>query len=650
MRYRPDIDGLRAFAVSSVIFYHLDPSIIPAGFIGVDIFFVISGYLITLQILNDFELDRFSLLEFYRRRVKRIAPAMLVVLGVTLLFAQLMFRPEDAEKVARASFWSLLNCANIYFWLSDDGAYFSTPSDQLPLLHFWSLAVEEQYYILWPLALLLFRNFVPSWQFIVALIAIAALSFALGQIYFIHDASFVYYMLPTRAGELLVGCALAWWVKHSDDPVPFSSTANHIIAAVAAILVAASLFVISEQDEFPGFSAMIPTIGTAALIFTGYKYETWPKSLLMLPLIVWVGKLSYSAYLWHWPVLAFLRYSGINISALIGIAVVITTFGIAWLSYTYIELPFRKTQRGALVVVSQMYVLPAAALGVLALASLKTDGLILHRFFPSYISQLEQTRELAPPAYRVSHVCQRRRISAEDLKDPECVLGPPDRPTSAILWGDSNASHYIGLIQKISEVGRFQFRNIEVDSCPPLRSNLDKYVTARRAEDCRYSNHLIWPVLKRYQTIIISASWTDYEELSHDFFEEFEMTIDLLEKSSTRIILLGKAPIIHDYDRLCREKALRIWFMNCTVRPVPLDDDVIVANDKLKSIAEGREKVWYFDANDYLCPDNVCSVKDPDGMIRYYDRSHLTLEASRRLGTSIIQDTGVPDAFSDLVE
>ena len=156
MKYRPDIDGLRAIAVLSVILYHVNPTLIPAGFVGVDIFFVISGYLISLQIFNDTSTQQFSILEFYRRRVKRIAPAMFVVLSVTLIFAQFMLRPEDAEEVARSGFWSLLSLANAHFWLTDDGSYFTGPSDQLPLLHFWSLAVEEQFYMIWPLVLLLF--------------------------------------------------------------------------------------------------------------------------------------------------------------------------------------------------------------------------------------------------------------------------------------------------------------------------------------------------------------------------------------------------------------------------------------------------------------------------------------------------------------
>jgi peptidoglycan/LPS O-acetylase OafA/YrhL len=645
MKYRPDIDGLRAVAVLSVIFYHLNPTLVPAGFVGVDIFFVISGYLISLQIFKDIDLQRFSLLEFYRRRVKRIAPAMLVVLGVTLIFAQFMLRPEDAEAVGRSSFWSLLSVANAHFWLADDGSYFAGPSDQLPLLHFWSLAVEEQFYMLWPLVLLLFRNHIHSAFFALMAIGIAALSFMFGQYYFSTDPSFVYYMLPARAGELLIGALAAWWA-HSKGHMSVSGRTNQALATGGLALILGSLIFVSHDDPFPGFAAIAPTFGTAVLILSGGAGPTWVRKILTLPTVVWVGIVSYSAYLWHWPILAFLRYGGVNISLPIGVIVIASTFGAAWLSYTYIETPFRRTRRSALAVFGRMYILPAAVLGFIAISSLKTDGRVFHRYFPDYMARLEQVRVSLQPAYELDYVCQRQRISIEDLNNPDCVLGSPDAPNSVILWGDSNAAHYIGMLWAFSETAGFRFQNIQLGSCPPLHSDPSQFAAPRRRDDCLFSNRLIWPQLQEFETVIISASWTGYQETSQEFFDQFELTVDLLEDAGAKIILLGKAPVFPGYDRLCHEKALRFTAMNCDVESAPLDAQVLSANRRLRLIAEERDNVEYFDANKYLCPNGSCSIKDENGMIRYYDSDHLTADASRQLGRSIVDRFGVPSVFS----
>ena len=647
MHYRPDIDGLRAVAVLSVIVYHVNPALVPAGFVGVDIFFVISGYLISLQIFKDIQAGRFSILEFYRRRIKRIAPAMLVVLGVTLAFAQIMLRPEDAEEVARSAFWSLLSLANAHFWLADDGSYFAGPSDELPLLHFWSLAVEEQFYMIWPLVLMLCGSRIASRPFFAVAIVVAVLSFLFGQYYFSVDPSFVYYMLPARAGELLIGALAAWWI-HARGALRISRMWNDILATAGIALVAGALFLVSADDPFPGFAALAPTLGTAALILSGGAGRTWATQLLTLRPMTWVGLVSYSAYLWHWPILAFLRYAGVTISAPVGAAVVISTLTLAWLSYAYVETPLRKTRQGVLAVLTKMYLLPAGALGILAVASLKTDGEVFHRFYPGYIAQLEQTRLSLQPTFGLDFVCQHPRISTEDIENSNCVVGPPELPISVILWGDSNASHYIGMLTEFGKESGFRFRNVETGACPPLYGDPTPFVVPRRKDDCAASNRLIWPYLMDYKTVVISASWAVYQERSVDFLDEFEATVDRLADAGINVVLLGKAPVFDGYDRLCSEKALRFGFMDCSTAPIPLNPDVAAANKQLRSIAQQRQSVAYFDANDYLCPNGLCTVEDENGTVRYYDRSHLTYDASRQLGRSIAGTAGVPEVFLEL--
>ncbi|HET7371561.1 MAG TPA: acyltransferase, partial [Gammaproteobacteria bacterium] len=200
---------MRAIAVLSVMLYHVSAAWVPGGFVGVDIFFVISGYLITRNIVVDLGHSRFSLLDFYARRVRRIAPMMLTIVAVTLALAMLLFTPDDAATTAEAAAASLASLANVYFWLFQDHSYFAAPSAESPLLHLWSLGVEEQFYLFWPLLLLLFYRSRKAGLFCLGAALIAVASFALGNILYPLDPSFVYYMMPTRAGELLLGALVA---------------------------------------------------------------------------------------------------------------------------------------------------------------------------------------------------------------------------------------------------------------------------------------------------------------------------------------------------------------------------------------------------------------------------------------------------------
>ena len=346
-KYRPDIDGLRAVAVLSVIIFHINSELLPGGFVGVDIFFVISGYLISLYIFREIKNDQFSLTEFYRRRVKRIAPALLVVLSLTLLVSQIILRPVDAEKVAESGLWSLLSLANVYFWLYQDTSYFAASNRELPLLHLWSLGVEEQFYIFWPLLLMLVYKITRSSIFIVSLLLVAFASFGFGELYYVTDSSFVYYMLPTRIGELLFGALVAHLVLTQKIKSLPTAVAT-LMSGFGVALVAGSLAFLSENNVFPGYQAIPPTLGTAILIYLGHYSKSWLTQFILIKPMIWVGLISYSAYLWHWPLLAFFQYGQFEINLLNGCLIFIITLTLAWLTYKYIEQPLRTSSTLAL--------------------------------------------------------------------------------------------------------------------------------------------------------------------------------------------------------------------------------------------------------------------------------------------------------------
>lgn len=646
-KYRPDIDGLRAVAVLSVILFHLDKNLLPGGFVGVDIFFVISGYLISLHILQDIERKRFSLLEFYRRRVKRIAPAMLVVVAVTLIVTQSIFRPEDAELAAESALWSLASLANVYFWLHQDTSYFAAASNEKPLLHLWSLGVEEQFYLLWPLVLpFLYRA---RWRglFAVSCLVMAAGSFILGDILFQWDPSFVYYMLPTRAGELLVGALAAQFVmRFGATDLPASGAQAAAVIGLATVI--GSLALLSEDEPFPGWRAIPPTVGTALMIVSGHFNARGLIRLLSIRPLAWVGLISYSAYLWHWPLIAIFRYGRGDVGPLAGAVLFGLTILIAWLTFTYVEKPARQTRRPALQVFVRQYAVPAGALAVAAVVAMKLDGYGLRWFSSDYAARLAAVRDATRPAVDYPYVCQRQRLSPADIETADCVLGGRERPPDALLWGDSNAAHYVGMIGAFAHQAGFSFRNVEVGSCPPLLTDPEEFVPAGRLADCRASMAYSRLATAAAPVIIVSASWSTYGAASSRFLDAFADTVRKLTAEGKRVIIIGKAPIIDTYDRLCWEKALSYPVRSCDAPPVPIAPGVRSVNQHLRDLAIAAPGVEYFDANDYLCPNGQCSALNQTGDPIYFDSSHLTDKASWDLGENILAREGVPQPFASI--
>ncbi len=646
--YRPDIDGLRAIAVLSVILFHIDKALIPGGFIGVDIFFVISGYLISLNILKDLERGRFSIADFYRRRIKRIAPPMLIVVAVTLVTAQWLILPEDAEKAAQSGLWSLLSLANVYFWLYQDTSYFAAASSELPLLHLWSLGIEEQFYIFWPLILMAAYRPTRAKGFFAVAALIGLGSFVIGEWLFDRAPSFVYYMLPTRAGELLMGGLIAFFVlRHVGHRVPQKAVAP--MAVIGLLLLVFSFFMLSEGQVFPGLRAIPPTLGTALLIFAGHCNHNIVSRLLALRPLVWVGLISYSAYLWHWPLLAFFRYGHREIGLFAGIAVFALTILLAWLTYRFVERPARRSKASTLQVLMRQFVLPAGALAIFALAAMKLDGYGLRWFSANYKSQQTALRQETLPAYSYKYVCQRQKLTTADAQDARCVVGADSTAAPrALLWGDSNAAHYVGMFGAFANQDGYRFRNLAVGSCPPIFGDPNAFVSAQRLPDCRDSSAVARQAINDFKTVVISANWLSYQNHSDQFLDTFFATVKTLEKEQRQVILIGKAPVFDHYDRRCQEKALSYPLLACPAFTSPLTEDVARVNAKLRAFAERSANVKYFDAAHYLCPQGACSAFDGFGRPSYYDASHLSMPASWALGKRILQQGGVPPPF-DLI-
>ena len=368
MDHRREIDGLRTIAVLPVILSHAKFGLVPGGYLGVDIFFVISGFLITMMLVADMETGRFSLLQFYERRARRILPALALVVAVTSLVAWFWLLPTDLQKYSESVIAVALFVSNFFFWQTDN--YFSPVADLSPMLHTWSLAVEEQFYLLFPLALVVIWRFARRWVW-QALALMALISLLLSQWASVHYASANFYLAPTRVWELLAGSLAAWLMLHRPPPV------SDLAAGTGLVMILGAMLSYGSETPIPSLMALVP-VGGAVLVLVFGRKGTWVARGLSLTPMVWIGLISYSAYLWHQPVFALARIKLLDRpSGPMMMALVILSLVLAALSWRFVEQPFRgragqrRFSRGAIFGLSGASLVAMVGLG---LAGSLSDG------------------------------------------------------------------------------------------------------------------------------------------------------------------------------------------------------------------------------------------------------------------------------------
>ncbi|PQO40674.1 acyltransferase family protein [Blastopirellula marina] len=338
IQYRPALDGLRAVAVIAVILFHLDSGILPGGFVGVDVFFVLSGFLITSIICKEEDAGKFSFRKFYQRRLARIFPASLLVLVVVIFSAAYLYSPQDYASVGAQAFSAAFSLANIKFMLL--GNYFEASPDSQPLLHFWSLSVEEQFYIVFPVIIALLSRTKALRSYLVPVLSILLLGSLLAcGLLTLYKPTWAFYLLPTRAWELLAGAILAVVSKQGRD---HSENLDFILGLTGLVVILGAFAFIHEGPMFPGFIAGVPVVGTL-LILNSRRQTAFTERALSNRLLVTIGKMSYSLYLWHWPVFCFVDYSYFDSPAYIRMPVkVALTVVLSCACYYLFENPVRK--------------------------------------------------------------------------------------------------------------------------------------------------------------------------------------------------------------------------------------------------------------------------------------------------------------------
>ncbi|HEY5046877.1 MAG TPA: acyltransferase family protein [Rhizomicrobium sp.] len=492
-KYRPEIDGLRALAILPVVFFHYRLPYFRGGFAGVDVFFVISGYLITSLITGEMDKGRFTLLEFYVRRIRRIFPALFFMLIVATAAAYILLFPVDLLRYAKSLLATAGFASNFAFW--QEAGYFDVASDQKPLLHLWSIAVEEQFYLLFPVFLLILGKNARVRRAGIA--AILLLSFGLSVWGLGHDRDAAFYLLPARAWELMLGAILAAGAV----PALRNAAIRECEAGAGIVLIAVAVFGLSPQMPFPGPLALIPCLG-AALVLHGTQSgnSVVGKALSVRPL-VFIGLISYSLYLWHWPIYVFSRY--VLFRELTGwesVVLIAVSFAAAVMSWRFVEMPFRRT-------VARIRLLPAAAaamaaaFGVGAFAS-AADGL------PQRLP-LRLQRILAEQDDHEPRIERCFPLTARDVEAGRpCTLGAAADAPSFLLWGDSHADAIVPPVEQIASRAGREGLFAGGASCVPLLGVTTPAPTCRPFNDAVEKLALSAGI----HEVILEARWAKYAD------------------------------------------------------------------------------------------------------------------------------------------
>ena len=454
--YRQDIDGLRAIAVLAVLFFHASPNWMPGGFIGVDIFFVISGFLISNIVFQGLQKETFNLREFYARRVIRIFPALLVVLGAVLIFGWAALLASEYKQLGRYTVGGTLFFSNFLSW--HDAGYFDSNADKKPLLHLWSLGVEEQFYLLWPLAVMLLRR---RSNRILMLVGVCGLSSFLANIIFVQYYPVAAFYSPfSRFFELMSGAAIAYLgqlhakpmdIRNADGNVRYGFQ-NNVMSTAGAIAIVSSFLLIDSGSKFPGLWVMLPILGTMLLIMAGPK-ALINRYILNLRPLVWFGLISYPLYLWHVPILSFARIivGGVP-SREVRFLCIPVAVGLAWLTFRFIELPIRSRAYHP----SKKVLGPIVLSLIVAMACISLAGGVLY-WRDGFPERLPTLKGIEQAAFEATNESKRGlAVSLCDVAIPNsarCLLSTFSESEKLLVIGDSHEGALApGLYRAIQEV------------------------------------------------------------------------------------------------------------------------------------------------------------------------------------------------------
>ncbi len=547
MVYRQEVDGLRALAVLPVILFHAGFQTFSGGFVGVDVFFVISGYLITSIILAEKQAGTFTLINFYERRARRILPALFVVMVACLPFAWLWLLPQDMKSFSQSLVAVSGFASNVLFWQTS--GYFETTAELKPLLHTWSLAVEEQYYLLFPIFLMLTWRLGKRW--ILAMLAVAAVvSLAAAQWGSAVEPAATFYLLPTRGWELLIGAYVAFCFSNGNKGQS-SKAINEAGGAIGLLLLIYAIFAFDKQTPFPSLYTLIPTVGTALIIFCASQ-QTAVGKLLGNKLFVGVGLISYSTYLWHQPLFAFARHKSLDEpSKLLLSALAIAAVVLAYFSWKYVETPFRNKQRFSRKQIFSYGCVGSGLFVAFGLVGHFNEGYTYR--FSSVVGVLSQASLDKNPRQAD---CTTFGVLYKNPSD-SCVIGNQKFTTGALI-GDSHADTISLPLSNGLAAMDIGFKQMTYAGCAP-----SKTFFRGGAFRCLEYNDAVRKVLENenYKSVVVMARWTVY--LEGTLFDNGEGGVEI--NATDLWIDGGVSGVDKTRDLSVRKKAVALSYKNAVL-------------------------------------------------------------------------------------
>ena len=610
--YFPHIDGLRAIAVLSVLFFHADISVFSGGFVGVDVFFVISGYLITAHLLTGVKNNSFSFKSFYARRARRLLPALVVTVAATFIAGYFIFPAANFERLANSSIFALFSLSNIFFWA--ESGYFDSSSSLKPLLHMWSLSVEEQFYLVWPALILLLAKtrYAPVFIF-----AIAMISLILAEYVFASSADTAFFLTPFRIVEFAIGALLVWFGGYK----PKANIWMEVVCALGLVFVLVAIFAYSEHTRFPGVMALLPCLGAALLIYSGGVAKC--GSVLRSRLLVSIGLISYSLYLVHWPITVFYKY--LNIGALQSIdklLIITTSFILAVFMYVYVEKPFRSVQGKQYRVPSKVFFssLAASTAMLIALAAHASynDGWSIR--FSDQFTRADIEGGMAKRVAGYGRICEERSWEL-------CAAPSVKKESNVLVIGDSHALDGFNIF--LQAYPEYHYTMLELGGCPPLtKQDITALLppTHLEREKCVLLNEERFEAMAKddYRVIVISVLFGWYAP------EHLQRSIEKIRAhSDAQIIVLGNYIQLHS------------GFADLSNQGI----DIARTPDALASFAAyerelralNLENVSFISKRSLFCDgDSVGTCRLWfDGVPFSYDQHHLSFEASGYLADQL---------------
>lgn len=601
--YRPDIDGLRALAILPVLLYHAGVPGFSGGFIGVDVFFVISGFLITSILVREIEAGTYSIGTFYERRIRRIFPALLVVVLTTVLIAPFVLLPSELARIPKEALSSLFFVANIALWR--DSGYFAPDAETRPFLHMWSLGVEEQFYLFCPVALWLVFKYAYRWRAIVVgagMFASLALCVWLTPVK--PGASF--YLIPTRAWELLAGSLLAMVsIRQALDGREMRF--GNVLAAAGLLAIVVPVHLYSGDTSFPGYAAVLPVLGSFLIIRYG-PFTVVGKMLSLRPM-VFIGGISYSLYLWHWPVMVFGRALQVLETPLGKIIAITISVLLAWISLVLIETPSRNRQT-----FPARHLLPVCTVATVAIAILSVAYVRIPSWddrVPHQVLLFDEARNDVSPKRDSCHV-------SSGLPSPEsaCVLGGTV-PEGAV-WGDS---HGVELAYALGEAG-LPLRQLTYSSCFPAlgwSGPTNRPLCGKHNE--QVATYLASDPAIRY--VVMVGYYGSAIARDPDLLEKFDATAAVLARAGKRVIVVGPTPYISN------EVNLPSHLARGGERYVPYQRELM---DVFRKRMSAHAEVVM--PTDRLCDGEKCDLIF-DGAPLLFDAHHPTVRTSRITAAAI---------------